>query len=142
MKVSTRTEYGLLAMLDLADHAGLGPVQSHDIAERQEIPEPYLNQLLTLLRKAGLITSRRGPGGGHLLGRPASEITLADLVSALEGPLWSGEETSKRANHGVRSEAIEEVWREVADSTQRILAGITLADLAERERQRAFTYHI
>ncbi len=141
MRLSTRTEYGIRAMLDLAERAGLGPVQSHDIAERQEIPEPYLNQLLTLLRKAGLIASRRGPGGGHLLARPATEITLADLIAALEGPIWAPDEAPGSARGG-RGTALREVWQEVAEATQAILGRVTLAEVVERERQRAYTYHI
>ena len=61
MKVSMRGDYGIRALVDLADHYGEGPVQSREIAERQYIPEPYLDQLLTMLRKAGFIHSRRGP---------------------------------------------------------------------------------
>jgi len=139
MRLSTRTEYGIRAMLDLAQRAGLVPVQSHDIAERQEIPEPYLNQILALLRKAGLVESRRGPGGGHLLARPAAEITLAELVSALEGPILLPDEG---AGHESRPLVLQQVCREVAESTQRILGQVTLADAVEREHQRAYTYQI
>ena len=124
-------------MIDLAQHAGLGPIQSHDIAERQEVPEPYLNQLLTLLRKAGLIASRRGPGGGHFLARAANHITLADVVTALEGPVWTPDE----ADDG-RWESLEVVWEEVAAAVRTILDRVTLSDLLERERTRDLTYQI
>lgn len=129
-------------MLDLAEHAGLGPVQSHEIARRQQIPEPYLNQLLALVRKAGLVVSRRGPGGGHLLARPASDVTLAELVAALEGPFWSTDEAPGEPSWGSRSLGLQEVLREVAEATECILSRVTLADIAERERQRAYTYQI
>ncbi len=131
-------------MLDLAQHYGEGPIQSHDIASRQDIPEPYLNQLLTLLRKSGLIISRRGPGGGHLLARAANEIDLDQLISALEGPFWESD-TGRRGDQADRRadcQSLREVWREVAQVTQRTLAKVTLADLLERERNRTFTYHI
>ena len=114
-------------------------IRANDIAERQEIPEPYLNQILTLLRKAGLIESRRGPGGGHVLARPAAEITLAELVAALEGAIWSPEEG---LGQGSRTLILREVWQEVAEATERILARVSLADAVERERQRAYSYQI
>ncbi|HEY6103691.1 MAG TPA: Rrf2 family transcriptional regulator, partial [bacterium] len=76
MKVSTRAEYGLRALIDLATHYGEGPVQSREIAARQGLPEPYLNQLMTSLRRAGLVSSKRGPAGGHSLAKPPEAINL------------------------------------------------------------------
>lgn len=126
-------------MIELAEHYGHGTVQSHDIAVRQDIPEPYLNQLMTQLRKAGLVHSRRGPGGGHCLARPANEITLAELVSALEGPLGSDDDVEPRHSTCF---AMRELWQEVNEQVDQILRSKTLADLLERERRRAFTYYI
>src|SRR5262245_28322897 len=82
-----RSDYGARAMIDLALRYGDGPVQSADIAVRQGIPEAYLEQLLTALRKAGLVRSTRGPHGGHELARAPAEMSLLEVVSALEGPL-------------------------------------------------------
>jgi Rrf2 family protein len=127
-------------MLELAEQAGQGTIQSHDIATRQDIPEPYLNQLLTQLRKAGLIASRRGPGGGHALARPSNEITLADLITALEGPLSSTDEGGEARRSSCAS--LREVWQEVNQQVEQVLRSRTLADLVERERRRAFTYYI
>jgi Rrf2 family protein len=127
-------------MLELAQKYGQGTVQSHDIATRQDIPEPYLNQLLTQLRKAGLITSRRGPGGGHALARSADEITLADLIRALEGSAATTDDASEPRRSD--SFALRELWKEVNQQVEQVLRNHTLADLAERERKRAFTYHI
>src|SRR5216684_1362974 len=118
-------------MLELAQEYGRGTVQSHEIATRQDIPEPYLNQLLTQLRKAGLIASRRGPGGGHALARPSNEITLSELVAALEGPLTTNGEGEGRAHECV---ALRELWQEVNQQIEQVLRSRTLADLAERER--------
>lgn len=127
-------------MLELARQYGRGPVQSHDIATSQGIPEPYLNQLLTQLRKAGLITSRRGPGGGHSLARPAAEITAAQLVTALEGSLWPTDEgTDQRRS---TCHALHELLQDLYQQTEQVLRKCTLADLLERERRRAFVYHI
>ena len=127
-------------MLELAQKYGQGTVQSHDIATRQDIPEPYLNQLLTQLRKAGLITSRRGPGGGHALARSADEITLVDLIRALEGSAATTDDTSEPRRSD--SFALRELWKEVNQQVEQVLRTHSLADLAERERKRAFTYHI
>jgi Rrf2 family cysteine metabolism transcriptional repressor len=84
MRISSRGEYGLRALLDLAQRYGKHPVISAEIASRQQIPEAYLNQLLIALRKAGLVRSTRGPNGGHELAYPPNRITLADAVIALE----------------------------------------------------------
>ena len=127
-------------MLELAKQYGQGPIQSHDIATSQDIPEPYLNQLLTQLRKAGLITSRRGPGGGHSLARPATEITVAELITALEGSLWPTEEAGDQRRSSCH--ALVELLQELYQQTEHVLRARTLADLLERERRRAFVYHI
>ncbi len=127
-------------MLELARHYGRGPVQSHDIATSQDIPEAYLNQLLTQLRKAGLITSRRGPGGGHSLARPASEITVAELITALEGTLWPTDETGTPRRPSCF--ALHELMKDLYQQTEQVLRAYTLADLLDRERQRAYVYHI
>jgi Rrf2 family protein len=103
------------------------------------VPEPYLNQILTLLRKAGLIGSRRGPGGGHALARASIEITLADIVAALEGPLWTAESTATRDGRDV---GLADIWREVDTAIYAILLRITLADLVERSRRKAYSYQI
>jgi Rrf2 family protein len=121
--------------VELAHHYGEGPVQSAAIAARQCIPEPYLDQLLTSLRRAGFIRSIRGPQGGHALIRDPRELKLSEAVSALEGSLApigcldDPEGCPKTANCSLRP-----VWQEVEAATLRILDGITIADLAERER--------
>ena len=127
-------------MLELSHEFGRGTVQSHEIATRQEIPEPYLNQLLTQLRKAGLIVSRRGPGGGHCLARPAGEINLADLIAALEGPLGATDDGAEPRR--ATCFALRELWQEVNHQVEQLLKARTLADLAEREKKRSFTYYI
>lgn len=125
-------DYGIRAMLDLAERFGQGPVQSETIAKRQGISEAYLDQLLTQLRRAGLIRSVRGPRGGHELARPANRITLTEVLSALEGNfLLSGPETSQDLP-SVRVQ--QEIWRRVREETQKILDGTTLQDLLERQR--------
>lgn len=126
-------------MLDLALHERADPVQCHDIALRQEIPEPYLNQILALLRRAGLISSRRGPGGGHQLARPPATIGLAEIVEALDGPFVGVE---GEAPSGSCAQALQDVWRDVGVSARQAVDRITLAELADRARGRALSYQI
>ena len=100
MKISTKGEYGIRALMELTVRHGQGYVQSTDIAAARNIPANYLYQLLITLRKAGIIRSRRGPQGGHMLARPPVDINLADAVVALEGPLAPGESCAfDAANH-------------------------------------------
>ena len=85
MRISTKGDYGVRALIELSHHYGEGPLQSAEIAARQRIPEPYLDQLLTTLRKAGFIRSVRGPQGGHALIRRPEEVRLSDVIRSLEG---------------------------------------------------------
>lgn len=134
MRVSMKTDYGVRAMIDLAMRFGQGYQQSHDIAERQRIPEAYLDQLLTTLRKAGLIRSVRGPQGGHALARSAAEITLGDVVEALEGPLIpiGCMDDSENCELGP-SCAQREVWREVRRVVRDVLDSATIEEMARRQ---------
>ena len=120
--------------MDLARHYNQGPVQSSDIAARQAIPEAYLEQLLTVLRKGGLIRSTRGPHGGHELARPPAEISVGDVIAALEGPLVA-QNGADAAGHGAPC-GIREVWQEVVVAAQRILESTTIEDLVERQKAR------
>ena len=126
-------------MLDLALDESPDPVQCRDIALRQEIPEPYLNQILSLLRRAGLIVSRRGPGGGHQLARPSSAIRLGEIVEALDGPFV---DVDGEVPTGSCAQALQDVWRDVGASARRAVDRITLAELADRARGRALSYQI
>jgi Rrf2 family iron-sulfur cluster assembly transcriptional regulator len=126
-------------MLDLALDESADPVQCRDIALRQEIPEPYLNQILSLLRRAGLIVSRRGPGGGHQLARPAPTIGLGEIVEALDGPFVG---VDGEAPSGSCAQALQDVWRDVGASAREAVDRITLAELADRARGRALSYQI
>ncbi len=132
-----RSDYGARAVIDLARHYNRGPVQSADIAARQAIPEAYLEQLLTTLRKSGLIRSTRGPHGGHELARPPAEIRFAEVIAALEGPLVPLD-CLNDADACVVSPTcgMREVWQEVMASTQRILEATTIEDLVERQKAR------
>jgi Rrf2 family iron-sulfur cluster assembly transcriptional regulator len=88
MRLSTKGRYAVMAMADLAGHEGGGrPVSLADIAERQEISLSYLEQLFAKLRRGGLVTSVRGPGGGYRLSRPSPEVRIADIIMAVDEPI-------------------------------------------------------
>ena len=92
MKVSTRGDYASRALLSLALHEdGPGPTSVRDIAERTGLPQPYLEQILLALKGAGLVRSKRGVGGGYVLARSPAEITLGQIVSAVDGPIVAGD---------------------------------------------------
>lgn len=137
MKLTKRSEYGARAVLELARHFNQGPLQSADIAAIQAIPEAYLEQLLTSLRKSGLIRSTRGPHGGHELARRPAEIRLADVIGALEGPLVAVDclEDGEGAS-ALRTCVICDVWREVVASARQLLEMTTVEDLVERHKAR------
>jgi Rrf2 family protein len=132
MRISTKGDYGVRALIELSHQYGQGTMQSAQIATRQHIPEPYLDQLLTTLRKAGFIRSVRGPQGGHALVRAPEEIRLSDVIRSLEGSLSP---VSHLHEEGYQCRAAHEVWHRVEDATEKILDGVTIGDLAAREMQ-------
>src|ERR671935_2756777 len=91
MKVSTRGDYAARALLSLALHGSEQPTSVKEIAERTGLPQPYLEQILLALKGAGLVRSKRGVGGGYVLARDPSEITLGQIVSAVDGPIVAGD---------------------------------------------------
>jgi len=101
MMFSTRTEYGVRVMVELARRNGDGPVSLADIASTEELPLAYLEHLVARLRKAGLVESRRGARGGYLLARPARDVSMAEVVEALEGSIAPIECISQAADGGL-----------------------------------------
>jgi Rrf2 family protein len=138
MKISTKGEYGIRAMLYIGMKGEQGPVTSHEIARRQGIPEPYLRQILAQLSKDRLIQSNRGPQGGHVLGRPASQISLRDIMVTLEGqttPIDQILALPCTIDVGTEFCAIREVFLEVKTAVERILDKTTLEELVNRQRE-------
>ena len=134
-----KLDYGVRALIDLAQQQGDGLAQCRDIAARQSVPEPFLDQVLTNLRKGGLIHSRRGPRGGHALARSPQEISLADVARILEGNqacigcLEARDDFCSRTG----SCAQQEVWQQVEDATLSVLRATSIGDLAERQQEIA-----
>jgi Rrf2 family cysteine metabolism transcriptional repressor len=137
VKISTKGEYGIRAMLYIGMKSVQGPVTSHEIAQHQGIPEPYLRQILALLSKDRLIQSNRGPQGGHVLGRPASQINLRHILVTLEGQTTAIDQILAlpcTIDVGTEFCAIREVFLEVKKAIERILSETTLEDLVNRQR--------
>lgn len=139
MRISSKGEYGLRALLDLAQRFGEGPIQSRDIHERQGVDENYLNQILILLRRAGLIESVRGPQGGHRLARPPAQITVLEALVALEGPLLPADagRESVVSTEPLDREMVREIWEGTRTLIEQHLAAVSLEDLCQRKRQRS-----
>lgn len=139
MKISTKGEYGIRAMLYIAmESSPDNPVTSHEIAEHQAIPEPYLRQILALLSKDRLIQSNRGPQGGHFLGKPASGISLKDILMTLEGHTTSIDQILAlpcNIQLGTQHCVIREAFLKVKEAVEGILTGTSLEDLAQRQRE-------
>jgi len=141
VKVSTRGDYASRALLSLALHAeDLGPTSVRDIAERTGLPQPYLEQILLALKGAGLVRSKRGVGGGYVLARPASEITLGEIVSAVDGPIVAGDFGAPHQNGACDHEGqcvLLTVWSEVGEHMRSHLDSFTLGDMVDRARGTA-----
>jgi Rrf2 family protein len=149
MRISTRGEYGLRALMELGSEPGKG-LSLRDIAGRQHISLDYLEQIVPALKAAGLVKAKRGAQGGYQLAKPAEEITVYDALVALEGPLdpmmclSSGvpadalpvskhdRDTSCLASGSC---AVQEVWREMRDALEGVLKRLTLAELLERQQR-------
>lgn len=135
MKLSTRGRYGMRAMLDLALHAEEGALLLKDVAHRQDVSVKYLEQLITPLRAAGLVRGVRGAHGGYTLARPPEEISVSQILMALEGSLAPVECLGETKNCQQKSYcATQELWCEIYAAIQSVLEKRTLKDLADRQR--------
>jgi Rrf2 family protein len=144
MRLSTKGEYGLLALVDLALQGDQDPVQAVHIAARQGIPKQYLDQLLLALRKAGLVASSRGRQGGYRLARPANSITLLEVVTALEGPPGNSNFTGKGRRRYPARAVLKGIWDELAARSMELLRSTTVEQIARqcRSADEAILYEI
>ena len=144
MRLSSKGEYGLLALIDLAMHTAEGPVQIHQIARRQGIPKQYLGQLMLALKKAGLIHSMRGRQGGYVMARPAHAITLLDVVTALEGPARNVNFLPKGRRILTARSVLKRTWDDLSRSSSAMLKNKSVEDLCNecKAEDHAPTYDI
>ena len=134
MKLSTRTRYGLRAILDLAVNFGKEPIQLKDVARRQEISERYLEHIVLSLKAAGLLKSMRGSHGGFMLARPPAEIKLSEIINVLEGSLCLVEcVDDPKACSRIDICVTRDIWQELKKSMDAILESITLQDLVDKQ---------
>src|SRR5437763_14553657 len=126
ISITTKSPYALRAMIELYRH-GDGPVPIAELARRGDIPVQFLEQLFATLRRAGVLRSQRGVKGGYSFGRPATELTVLEIVELLDGPLGQG---------------ATGVFAEAAGAARSVLAESTVADVAESQATRAPMYHI
>ena len=133
MRTTAKADYAVRAAIELAA-AGDGPVTAESVASAQEIPLNFLENILVELKRAGIVESRRGSAGGYLLARPAAEITVADVIRAVEGPLANvrGISPDVLAYSG-SAERMRDVWVALRASIRSVLEHVTLADIASGE---------
>ena len=138
MQLSTKGRYAVMAMTDLAGRGGERAVSLAEIAERQQISQAYLEQLFARLRRRGLVTAHRGPGGGYRLARSAAETSVADVVIAVDEPLKAircGGGKSGCMKDGARC-LTHDLWEETGRQIHGYLASVSLADVASGRLRR------
>lgn len=140
MRVSTRGDYASRALLSLALHGErASPTSVRDIADATGLPQPYLEQILLALKGAGIVRSKRGVGGGYVLARDPANISLADIVGAVDGPIVAGDFGQPHEDGACDHEGqcvLLAIWNDVGSHIRRHLDSFTLADLAEMAHGR------
>ena len=140
MRISTKGRYGARLMLELALYYGKGTVLLKDIAKREEISEGYLEHLLPSLKAAGLVNSSRGAHGGYTLAKTPSEITLREVVQALEGPLSPAEcVDTPNVCQRVRFCVTRDIWKKLGEKISQTLESVTLKDMVEMQKNKGET---
>ena len=136
MRLTTKGRFAVTAMLDLALHADRGPVSLAGISARQKISLSYLEQLFGKLRRRQLVESVRGPGGGYNLARDAAEVSVADIVRAVEEPIDSTQCGGRENCHDNQRCMTHDLWVELNTTVYAFLEGVKLSSLVERQRTK------
>ena len=137
MKISTKGRYGLRAVIDIAQYSEIEPVSIHSIAARQGISEGYLEQLMVRLKKAEIITSIRGAGGGYVLAKDAEQISVGDVLRALEGSLQPVDCTAFSQEDSCQASGVcvtKYVWQRINESINQTVDEINLKQLVEESK--------
>jgi len=138
MRLTTKGRYAVTAMLDLSLNYGVGAITLADISERQGISLSYLEQLFARMRKQGLVSSSRGPGGGYRLSRAADNITVLDVISAVDEKVDTTQCEGRQNCHGEEQCLSHELWQSLSDQIRVYLDGITLAQVVTNyEKKRS-----
>ena len=134
MKISAKTEYACIAILELASRYGSeNPARVRDLAQTHNIPLRFLVQILLQMKASGFVVSTRGKSGGYQLNRPPQQITLAEIMSAIEGPRSQCED-AKQPGSSI-SRALRDVWDEAGHAQQEVLQSVTVAELLEQTQE-------
>ena len=134
MRVSAKSDYALRALIEMAGRDSGTPVSAEELGRLQEIPHGFLQAILADLRRAGVVVSQRGQSGGWRLGRPAEEVTVADVIRAVDGPLVSVYGLRPEAvTYNERAEVLQHVWIAARHSLRDVFEQVTIGDLAARE---------
>lgn len=131
MHVTAKADYAVRAVVELAGSSHGSPRKVDDIAQAQAIPVSFLENILTQLRSSGIVRSQRGPEGGYWLAQPAAEVSLADVIRAVEGPLVGvrGQRPEELEYTG-SAEALQNVWIALRANLRKVLESVTVADVA------------
>lgn len=139
MKISTKGDYATRAMQELALHYNKGPLRIEEIAQRQDIPVRYLEQLLLILKRGGYLESKRGVRGGYTLARAPHQITLGEIIRLMEGPpapIYCVDPSSHEKCSVQKSCGFQSVWAEVRDTITEILDTVTFEEICRRAQLR------
>jgi len=137
MKLSTRTRYGVRAILELAVKDGSGPLRVKTIAQSQDISAKYLEQLMSILKSAGFVRSIRGSKGGYMLAKAPNQIKLSDVFDCLEGPVTTVECVEDKDYCARAADCVaRQVWAQVQQAIKNVLQSITLQDLVDRAKDK------
>jgi Rrf2 family transcriptional regulator, iron-sulfur cluster assembly transcription factor len=136
MRLTTKGRFAVTAMIDLALRQHNGPVTLAGISQRQRISLSYLEQLFGKLRRHQLVESTRGPGGGYTLGRPAKDVTVADIIFAVDEPLDATQCGGKENCHDDQRCMTHDLWSNLNAKMVEYLDSVNLADLVEQQKQR------
>ena len=137
MKVSAKTEYACVAMIELASRFGSGePISIRKIAERHGVPPRFLVQILLQLKEAGLVASIRGFAGGYYLVKPPDQVSLGEVMEVLEGSSDANGQTTNALPDSPAVKALLQAWKRVGDVEHELLRGITFSELLERAKEQ------
>lgn len=142
LELSAKVEYAILALMELTNHPDpTKPLTINEIADRQAIPERYLEHIFTMLRRGGVVQSQRGAKGGYILTRDPWQITVLEIMMLVEGSAREGgsrnrKDSISQDNLSVERDLVREVWRQADSSSQEVLRRYTLQDLCQRRDNR------
>lgn len=131
MHVTAKADYAVRAVIELSDSSQRAPRKVDDVAQAQSIPVSFLENILTQLRSAGVVRSQRGPEGGYWLAQPAEQVTLADVIRAVEGPLVGVRgQRPEEIEYVGSSQSLQQVWVALRANLRKVLENVTVADVA------------